>query len=380
MDLNKRVPLAGLFVVLAALGICHNVSAQGAVGEAIPAPPRTLLPGSELPGSGGRPTKTTQAEQDLSDPTRAYDPNTGQNLYWDCVKKTWVDSKTGKSVGFQGARAADGEAIPAPPRTLLPGSELPGSGGRPTKTTQAEQDLSDPTRAYDPNTGQNLFWDRDKKTWIDSKTGRSVGFRGVRATKACPPPEPHASNPPQTPPPPPTKPDKNSHSSVPGARDLSGSVLAEVNWARADPAAYALTFGKGGRTPATTEAIAFLEHQSPLPPLTENAMLDAAAARHAADQGPAGLTGHIGADGSTASTQIQNAGMWSSIVAEDISLGQASAGGVVRQWIIDEGVPSRAHRSDLFNPLVQFAGVGCGPHKTYRSMCVIDLSGAPIAR
>ncbi|MCC6980836.1 MAG: hypothetical protein IT343_21130 [Candidatus Melainabacteria bacterium] len=138
----------------------------------IPPPPRQVDPDD--------PTKLTQAEQDSSDPERAYNPKTGQNLHWDCNKKTWVDSKTGKKVGFEGAKSG-GEVIPPPPRQVDPDD--------PTQLTQAEQDLSNPKRAYNPKTGQNLHWDSKEKTWVDSKTGEKVGLKGAKTKKPCPKPK-----------------------------------------------------------------------------------------------------------------------------------------------------------------------------------------------
>ncbi|HEY5070581.1 MAG TPA: CAP domain-containing protein [Caulobacteraceae bacterium] len=157
-------------------------------------------------------------------------------------------------------------------------------------------------------------------------------------------------------------------------------MLVEINAARTDPAGYAKTLRGRAQTAATAEAIAFLERQAPLPTLTDSAMLDAAAERHAADQGPSKVPGHTGTDGSSPRDRVQGAGVFTMILAEDISLGQASAGGVVRQLIIDEGNPTRMHRADLFNPLIRFAGVGCGPNQAWRTITVIDLSGAIIAR
>jgi len=52
----------------------------------------------------------------------------------------------------------------------------------------------------------------------------------------------------------------------------------------------------------------------------------------------------------------------------------------MKSRIIDEGSPGGMHRSDLFNSLVRFIGVGCGPHQRYHTMTVIDLSGAVMAR
>ena len=45
---------------------------------------------------------------------------------------------------------------------------------------QAQQDPTDPTHAHDSVTGQNLYWDPDKKTWVDSATGQEIGFDGVQ--------------------------------------------------------------------------------------------------------------------------------------------------------------------------------------------------------
>ncbi len=144
------------------VGVSLNEAlAQGAGETFIPAPP-------------------LHAERDLSDPERAFDPSTGQNLFWDCVEKTWVDAKTGKALGFKGPRASDGTAIPAPP-------------------LHAERDVSSLERAFNPSSGQNLFWDRKAKTWKDSKTGKALGFRGARSTKVCPPRTATAPPPPAPP-------------------------------------------------------------------------------------------------------------------------------------------------------------------------------------
>lgn len=146
--------------------------AQNTEGETrvIPPPPRQVDPDDN--------TKLNQAEQDPIDPESAHDPKTGQNLHWDCIKKTWVDSKTGKSMGFQGGTASDGEVIPPPPRQVDPNDG--------TKLNQAEQDPINPESAHDPKTGQNLHWDRKDKTWKDSKTGKAMGLKGATTKKKCP--------------------------------------------------------------------------------------------------------------------------------------------------------------------------------------------------
>src|ERR1017187_9075374 len=152
--------LATLFVGLSIFAVCpKQAMAQkpgGSDTRIIPPPPRQ---------SG--------AEVDPTNPKSAYNPQTGQNMFWDCVKKTWVDSKTGKAVPgrFEGKLDKDGEIIPPPPAQ---------SG--------AEVDPINPKSAFNPQTGQNMFWDRDKKAWIDSKTGKEVlgRFKGKITKEPCP--------------------------------------------------------------------------------------------------------------------------------------------------------------------------------------------------
>jgi uncharacterized protein YkwD len=173
------------------------------------------------------------------------------------------------------------------------------------------------------------------------------------------------------------KPDANSHgmrtpsASREGA--LAAAVIDELNSARSDPAGYANKLGGGS---ASAEAVAFLKQEAPVPPLALIPGLAAAAIRHAADQGPRGLAGHIGSDGSTLAQRFGSAGVIAGISAEEISVGQATAGGVVRQLIIDATSPSRRHRRDVFDAALRFVGVGCGPHATFSEICVIDLAGA----
>lgn len=188
---------------------------------------------------------------------------------------------------------------------------------------------------------------------------------------------------PETPkplPPPPTEGEESGVTSPKTADDLAAAVLAEIDFARTKPGQFAQILRQGPRTPATDEAIGFLEHQAPLPPLTENPALGRVAAALAADEGPRGLVGHTGSDGSSTSDRMHRAKVWASIMAEDISVGQTTAAGLVSQLVIDEGVPTRAHRADIFHPLLKSAGVACGPHALYREMCVIDLTSAIVAR
>ena len=171
------------------------------------------------------------------------------------------------------------------------------------------------------------------------------------------------------------------------ADDFDDEVLAEVNFARAHPADYARELRDAARQPddgysslayedrdAVEEAIGFLMRQPPLPPLQPDIRLAAAARAHTSAQGPRGELGH-GAPGSLG-LRLQRNGMWAGLAAEDISYGHDTARDVVRQLIIDSGVPDRGHRANIFGRAYQMAGVGCGAHSVYGSMCVIDFAGA----
>jgi uncharacterized protein YkwD len=174
-------------------------------------------------------------------------------------------------------------------------------------------------------------------------------------------------------------------------RGLESQVLDEVNFARTHPAEYA-RFLRDYRdhqdedvytsegTPAIDEAIAFMDRQQPLPPLKLDLKLSRSAGGYARDQGPEGLTGHVSADGATLSDRMHRQQVWSMFAAETISYGYENPRDVVRQLIVDDGVPGRGHREVLFNAIIRFAGVGCGPHRVYGAMCVIDFSGSMIAR
>ncbi|MGZ9201517.1 MAG: CAP domain-containing protein [Caulobacteraceae bacterium] len=181
-----------------------------------------------------------------------------------------------------------------------------------------------------------------------------------------------------------------------GKASFEAAVLDEINFARTRPAEYAeqlkeyrtqfdgrvwrdpegrgdLMTNEGAR--AVDEAIAVLRRQPPLSPLDASSALAQAALDHARDQGPVGQVGHIGADRSMPERRIARYCSWKQTMAENISYGQNTAQGVVRQLIVDDGVRDRAHRANIFKAELKVAGVGCGPHAAYGAMCVIDFAG-----
>ena len=163
------------------------------------------------------------------------------------------------------------------------------------------------------------------------------------------------------------------------------AVLAEINFARANPDQYALELSRAPdwlleqeEPEAVAEAIAFLRRQPPLPPLQANPRLDVAAAAHVRIQSASGEVGH-GAAGALG-VRLRAAGLYAGISAENISYGHDDARAVVRQLIIDSRVPGRGHRRNIFSAVYTAAGVACGPHRRWGAMCVIDFAGAIMDR
>lgn len=184
------------------------------------------------------------------------------------------------------------------------------------------------------------------------------------------------------------------------ASALEREIVTELNFARQHPRRYAERLrayrrhfrgkivhypGKreGLRTEegvaAVDEAIAFLRRQPPVPPLAPAPLLADAAAAHVAEQGPRGATGHLSKNGDDPRDRVRRHG-GGDYVAETITYGPPSAVEVVRQLIVDDDVPNRGHRRTVFAAEMRFVGIGCGPHRTYRVMCVAEFARRPDGR
>lgn len=173
------------------------------------------------------------------------------------------------------------------------------------------------------------------------------------------------------------------------AESFEEEVLSVINFARTNPQAFARSLRDadpefatwaGDEPGARDEAIAFLMNQPPLAPLRWDDRLSSAARGHADAQGETGQVGHKGPLGDTFPQRLQTVGFYAGLAAEGISYGQMSAEDVVRQLIVDSGVPNRGHRRDIFGRNYQAAGVGCAEHARYGAMCVLQYAGAIMVR
>lgn len=127
------------------------------------------------------------------------------------------------------------------------------------------------------------------------------------------------------------------------------------------------------------EAIVYLRQQARRDRLTSAGSLASAAADHCADQALNGAVGHVGARGTSPGDRVVRRG-GGIYVAEVITYGANSPADVIRQLVIDDGVPDRSHRQLLFAYQMRFAGISCGKHPLYRTMCVVDFARTPDGR
>jgi uncharacterized protein YkwD len=176
---------------------------------------------------------------------------------------------------------------------------------------------------------------------------------------------------------------------------LENAVVYEINMARTAPKDYTSLLEQSkkyydkkilrlpGKTPiltkegvrAVVEAIRFLPSTQPPLPLIPSEGMSLGARDHVKDQASSGTGQHTGSDGSQPSNRVNRYGTWEKSIGENISYGSNQARDIVMGLIIDDGIPSRGHRKNIFNPDFRVIGVACSPHPTYRTVCVITFAG-----
>lgn len=123
---------------------------------------------------------------------------------------------------------------------------------------------------------------------------------------------------------------------------------------------------------AVKEAISALKSQSSRPMLRPKQYLCLATNDHVNDQGPNGYVGHGGSDGSSPISRVQRHNPRCRGVGENIDYGSNTASEIIVSLIVDDGVPDRGHRDNIFHNY-KYVGTSFGPHKAYRYMCVMDF-------
>lgn len=173
-------------------------------------------------------------------------------------------------------------------------------------------------------------------------------------------------------------------------------LINEINQARSNPQVYAgylekmkpLFKGKmytaeGTSGPMETqegwsaveEAIKFMRAAKPSGPLSVSEGLSLCAKAHVTDQSSTGATGHRGGDKTMVEDRVKPYGSWSGGIGENLAYGNQSARERLLTWLIDDGFASRGHRNRIMNSVYNVAGLSCGPHPQYGTMCVLTLAG-----
>src|SRR2546423_6818591 len=183
--------------------------------------------------------------------------------------------------------------------------------------------------------------------------------------------------------------------STPALSKAEQDLLNEINQARAQPQTYAIYLeqlkplfkGKdytavGQETLTTQEgwdavedAIKFLRAAKPLDPLSASQGLCLAASSHVKDQSLSGATGHAGGDKTMIEQRVKPFGTWQGGIGESLTYGNESARERILTWLIDDGVVTRGHRKRMMSQDYKVAGISCGPHPEYGTMCALTLAG-----
>lgn len=127
---------------------------------------------------------------------------------------------------------------------------------------------------------------------------------------------------------------------------------------------------------ALDELLEFLETVKPIGPLAWSEGLSQAARHLVFEQGPTGQTGHKGPTGSTVKSRVHLYGEPNETWGEVINYGAEKPRWTVMQLLIDDGVPGRGHRKNIFNPAFKTAGAAIGPHTEYGTMTCVDMADA----
>ena len=156
---------------------------------------------------------------------------------------------------------------------------------------------------------------------------------------------------------------------------LEKDVLLEINKARTDPRAYAALYllpyvKNGSASAAMKECIIEMKNTKALKALQPGKKLALAAKEWVNVQGPGGGFGH-----GNIGERIHKQGLYPHTCGENISYGRNDAKEMIIKLLEDDKEPNRGHRKNILSRAYTHVGIGFGPHKIYRFMCVQDFAG-----
>jgi hypothetical protein len=106
--------------------------------------------------------KFKDVRRDVMNHEQAFDQSSGRNFFWDKQRETWRDGKTGEDIcPKKSAKSAVYEDY-VYVHCLK------------EKFKDVRRDVMNHGQAFDQAAGRNFFWDKDKQSWRDGKTGECI--------------------------------------------------------------------------------------------------------------------------------------------------------------------------------------------------------------
>ena len=177
--------------------------------------------------------------------------------------------------------------------------------------------------------------------------------------------------------------------------EVEKDVILEMNKARDNPKKYAELYiqprlknysGRNYSVPgkitritqegaaAVNNCISSMSRMQSVGLLVPELGMSLAAKDHVQDQGRTRNTGHTGSDRSDPFKRMERYGTWLTTAGENISYGESTGRDIVVALLIDDGVSSRGHRTNIMSKDFSKTGVSVGSHQQYESMCVINYA------
>jgi hypothetical protein len=101
-----------------------------------------------------------------------------------------------------------------------------------------------------------------------------------------------------------------------------------------------------------------------------------AARDHVIDSNKNGIVGHTSSDGSGMGKRIQRYTKLEGMSGENIQYGKQSAQEVILALIVDDGVASRGHRTNIYQKGFKKIGTWTGDHPKFGQHTVLDYNGS----